>query len=70
MDINWKAAPFGATHVGDYDGDLEFYRPADNEKGGEYYDAGEGTWEILVDSFESLVRNSYVYAKENNDAEA
>lgn len=69
MKIDWKTAPNGATHVGDYDGDLEFYRPADNEKGGEHYDADEGTWEILIDSFESLVRNSHVYAKEKTNGQ-
>lgn len=53
MNIDWSKAPKGATHC-DSEG-REFYRPASNYRGGEYYDPESQTWEILVDDFDQLI---------------
>lgn len=53
MNIDWSKAPEGATHC-DAEGQ-EFYRPASNYKGGEYFDPVAGEWFELYDFFSDLV---------------
>lgn len=59
-DIDWSKAPEGATHVHDSG---EFYRPADNEKGGEFFDHEVQRWRVLCDDFAYVTRLRTVKAR-------
>lgn len=60
-EIDWSKAPEGATHCDSRF--MEFYRPASNSRGGEFYNPTEGEWAILCNDFTYLVRQPHVIAR-------